>query len=235
MIDIIYLAHNRRAFTEASLAALRANTDWSQVRRALLYDDSSTDGTRELIEEAQMPVETIAVLGKFGSPVSVMNDYLCSIDPFTSGIFAKIDSDTMVPPNWLNACLQVMDENRNLDLLGIEAHMKLETGNVRRGYESARFIGGIGLMRQESFITLPRPSGRFGFGAYQARAHRADAAPIGWVTPGWIKPALPVFLLDRLPREPWVSLSLEYEAAGWQRPWPKYGEESQALWSWWCD
>lgn len=228
LIDLLFLACNRREFTQASLQALRVNTDWGKVGRAYLYDDNSTDGTPQCLLEPDLPVETRVISGVFGSPVSVMNHYLSALDATNNEIFAKIDNDTMVPPGWLGAALQVMDAHRNLDLLGIEAHRSLgvEANGVARAFEPASFIGGIGLMRQGSFITLPRPSGRFGFTAWQEKSP--------WVTKGWLKPALPVFLLDRLPREPWQSLSAEYVAKGWQRPWGQYEEKDRDLWSWWC-
>lgn len=53
------------------------------------------------------------------------------------------------------------------------------------------------------------PSGRSGFSEWQ---HTYQ--PVR----GWIRPDLPVALLDRVPLEPWLSLSQEYIANGWQRP-----------------
>jgi hypothetical protein len=46
-VELVYLAWNRKVFTEASFALLRANTDWDLVDRLVVYDDCSTDGTRE--------------------------------------------------------------------------------------------------------------------------------------------------------------------------------------------
>ena len=54
--------------------------------------------------------------------------------------------------------------------------------------------------------------GRFGFTEWQRRH-----SP----TRGWITPDLMVPQIDRVPLEPFVSLSAEYVAAGWQREWPK--------------
>jgi hypothetical protein len=53
------------------------------------------------------------------------------------------------------------------------------------------------------------------------------------VRKGWILPPLKVFLLDRLPMEPWASLSRKYIAAGDQRPWANYKPADAHLWSWW--
>ena len=51
---------------------------------------------------------------------------------------------------------------------------------------------------------------------------------------GWIVPPLKLFLLDRLPIEPWASLSKKYEAAGEQRFWTRYPlDAASQLWDWW--
>lgn len=225
MIDLLFLGCNRLAFTRASTAALLVNTDWRQVDRIILYDDSSTDGTAEYLESLRFPVEHEFRPGTYGSPVSVMIDYLMGIPPERDCTFAKIDSDVVTPPGWLGECLKIMHANPEVDLLGIEPMRPVIAGRAERAAEPADFIGGIGLMRNRAFITLPRPNGRFGFTAWQYKS--------GWVKPAWINPALPVFLLDRLPMEPWVSLSAEYVAKGWQRPWDKYAEHQSAMWGWW--
>lgn len=225
MIDILFLSCNRLEFTRASIVALIANTDWSQVGRVIVYDDSSEDGTREFLESLRFPVETEFRPGIYGSPVRVMIDYLCSIPSERDVTFCKVDNDTMLPPGWLGECLKVMKHHPEVDLLGIEAMRPVVTENTWRAAEEADHIGGIGLMRNRCFLTLPRPNGRFGFTAWQNKS--------GWVRKAWINPALPVFLLDRMPMEPWISLSREYIAKGWQRPWDRYSMEQSAMWDWW--
>lgn len=227
MIDLLYLAHNRREFTQASMPALLANTDWRFVRRLLIYDDDSTDGVTEYLQGLIYPVAHELRRAAFGGPVAVMNDYLVGMSPTERTMFAKIDSDTMVPRGWLAQSLQVMNQHPEVALLGIEAFHRVVTERLERSYEPAAHIGGIGVMRAGAFVTLPRPDGRFGFTAWQEKTPAAGR--------GFIKPSLPVFLLDRLPREPWLSLSREYVARGWQRAWGPYGESDRDLWSWWCE
>ncbi len=233
MIDILFLAHNRLAFTKACMENLVANTEWSEVARLVIYDDNSTDGTRELLQHAKYPVSVDFRFGEFGSPVSIMNHYLKS-NPTT--IFAKIDSDTMVPKEWLDSCLRIMHLHPRLDLLGIEAFRPVAPGlRDDRSFDPAVFIGGIGLMRTIAFRnSLPYPDGRQGFTSWQEREREVEKA--------WLNPALPVFLLDWIPREPWRSLTLEYVRNGWNRDWASifpdqcpYPEERKELWSWWCE
>lgn len=226
MIDIIYLAWNRLEFTKASMAAMIANTDWTRVRRLVVYDDGSTDGTREYLRSVAYPGRAEFVFARIGGPVAITNHYL-SNSP--SEIFAKVDNDTMLPPRWLNECLKVMDECPGLDLLGIEAFNPVEPEARHRSFRAAAHIGGIGLMRRRAFRTLPHhhgPGGRFGFTQWQ----RDNAG----VVKGWIDPSLPVFLLDKMATEPWADLSRQYIAQGWQRKWPQYADDCAALWNWWA-
>lgn len=230
-MEILYLAHNRRAFTEVSLAALLANTSWNRVSGIVLYDDNSTDGTAEVLERFvdRFPVvPRLVERVNFSSPVAVMNHYISTRH---ADLFCKIDSDTMVPPGWLDDCLDVMSRHPWLDLLGIEAWRSVEVSpRPGRMVDVAAHIGGIGLMRGRAFeYSLPRPDGRFGFTAWQQNAVKDKGEPI---RAGWLNPALPVALLDRLPIEPWASLSREYVANGWQRHWPPYSLEQSNLWEW---
>jgi hypothetical protein len=226
-VEIFFLAHNRRAFTEAALGALFANTPWSDVSALVLYDDGSTDGADEALDgfARRSPVPALVKRVHLGGPVACMNDYITTRRP---DMFAKIDSDTMVPPGWLGDCLSVMERHPWLDLLGIEAMVNaqrpVEPAPVSRRVDEAAHIGGIGLMRGRAFqYSLPRPDGRFGFTAWQEHYN---------VRCGWLNPALPVFLLDRMPMEPWAGLSREYVAKGWQRPWQAYLPNQQQMWEW---
>jgi hypothetical protein len=91
----------------------------------------------------------------------------------------------------------------------------------------ASHIGGIGLMRVSTFKRRTRlvANGRFGFTEWQ---HEYQPKR------GWITPDLPVVLLDRMPIEPWASLSARYISEGWQRRWTTYFEDA-GHWYWFPD
>lgn len=222
MIDLVYLAWNRLAFTRASVQAMIANTDWTQVRRLVVYDDGSTDGTREYLQSVEFPVAAEYIFRHLGGPVAITNDYL-SRKP--ADVFAKIDNDVLLPPHWLGECLKALEAHRELDLLGIEAFFQVQAAQSARAYVPAKHIGGIGLMRRRCFKTLPRPDGRFGFTAWQV-ANKA-------VIKGWLSPSLPVVLLDRMNTDPWLGLSRNYVSKGWQRNRPPYNDAERAVWEWW--
>jgi hypothetical protein len=230
VIDLLFVAYKRFEFVKASFENLCANTNWALVRNLYIYVDGDTEQPSDvrlwlMTQAPTPPVNTRVRAAQYGGPVAIMNDYLRGHD---APIFGKIDDDTMVPYGWLDACLDVMEKHPKLDLLGIEAFMPVGSSECERGYTAAKHIGGIGLMRRSAFDKeKPRARGRMGFTEFQ---HEHPE-----IQKGWINPALPVFLLDRLPLEPWASLSREYVKKGWQRPWPGYSAEHEHLWAWWAD
>lgn len=242
-LDIVYLARNRRAFTEVTIGCLIQNTNWSLVDRLIVYDDGSEDTTAEWLH-ATLPHlvyrhqirET-----NLGSPVAVMADYLAS-DP--ADWFVKLDNDVAVPDGWLDRLLEVRDgyPELGIDLLGFEAGMTIvpspTPGTVHvpddwdgcYGFEESSHIGGVGLMRSAALQTKNAPLAAapgttyYGFTEWQTRHPE--------VVRGWITPDLRAPLLDRVPVEPYVSLSDQYIEKGWQRPWGKYRDEVRWAFGW---
>jgi len=239
-VDLIYLARNRREFTVASLRSLIANTTWSLVSSLTIYDDGSTDGTQEVLRDAACQFETPTVLRQtlFGNPVAVMLDFLRT---GAAGWFARIDNNVIVPPGWLERCVATIEMHPQLDLLGIEApagtrEYELENVMSVRQYRDAGTssyarcdaVGAIGLMRAAVFQdreSLRQRSTDEDFADWQRQRPR--------LVKGWILPPIKLFLLDRLPHDPWSGLSRIYAARGWQRPRKSYGPEASALWAWW--
>lgn len=224
--DLLYLACNRLEFTCETFATLLANTDWRQVNQLFVYDDGSTDGTLEWLSEnmAHVPTQSRLVRTRFGSPVAAMADFFSNA---TAPFLAKTDNDTMLPPGWLTASLDVMNRHPELALLGIEA-MYPHNGDadVVRSYIPSPFVSGLGMYRRSAFArSLPQAHDRwYGFEEWQTGSERG-------LVRGWIAPALPVFLLDRCPFEPWTSLTSKYDRLGYHRSWPKYDRDS-TLWEW---
>ena len=225
-VDLFYLSSNRLEFTRETFSTLITSTDWRYVRELVVNDNNSVDGTREWLGQAihQVPVPVRYIKAGHLSPVAAMLQF---IQAARAPILAKLDNDTVVPPGWLQSSLDVMDRKPELSLLGIEAfHPHTYDQRIPRSYVPAEFISGLGLYKREVFArSRPRPIGKwFGFEEWQM------AQGAGLVR-GWINPALCLFLLDRIPFEPWLSYSNEYIARGWQRSWPKYDPDC-TLWHW---
>lgn len=226
MIDILLTTHNRKAYVEAVLATLLANTNWDLVHHLHILDDHSVDGTYEFLLDAvrDAPVETTVTTARFGGPVAAMNHML---DRTQMQVFAKIDSDTIVPPGWLDTMLDVMVDNPGLDALGTEPGFAepVQPDYVTRGYQPAAHVGGQGLFRVANLQKhRPLPKDRyFGF-TQQMRKH---------MTCGWIDPSIAAFNLDHIGSEPWRSLAEAYVAKNWSRSWPVYPSEFAPYYQWW--
>jgi hypothetical protein len=229
-VDLLYLACNRLEFTQETFKTLLANTDWRYVHELFVYDDGSQDGTRKWLGEnmRNVPVSTRFVKTQFGSPVTAMVHF---IESTRAPILAKTDNDAMLPPAWLRQSLEVLESHPELSLLGIEAmYPHSDDVNLVRSYTPAVFISGLGLYRRSAFAgSRPKMIDKwFGLEEWQT----AQGATL---VRGWITPALPVFLLDRFPFEPWSTYSNTYVTRGWQRVWPKY-DRMCTLWRWrWAD
>jgi len=222
----MYLACNRLEFTQETFTTLVNNTDWRHVHELFVYDDGSWDGTREWLEDNvdKAPVPTRFVKTNFGSPVAAMVNF---IESASAPILAKTDNDAMLPPAWLRQSVEVLDRHPELALLGIEAmYPHQDDIQLPRSYTPAEFISGLGLYRGQAFAqSRPVP-----FMKYYGLEEWQMAQGPGLIR-GWITPAIPVFLLDRLPFEPWTTYTDSYVARDWQRSWPKY-DPACTLWHW---
>jgi hypothetical protein len=249
-VSLLFPAFNRLAYTRESWAAMIMNTDWSLVRDLSIYDDGSTDGTAEWLQQQAWPECNVSFQrSDFHSPMGVTIDWARKAP---APLLAKIDNDTVVPPGWLNRALGIMQQAPSLEMLGLESMYSTrpgidgfpsayrskvlgETGGHRispqadqHGYNPAQVVSGIGLYRRRCFdFSQPKDGGYDGFEIWMARRR---------LSCGWIKPSLPLFLLDRMPTEPWASLSECYISQGWQRELSlklRYPAELSFLWDWW--
>lgn len=227
MIDLVYTSHNRLAYTQASFEALLLNTNWNLVSRLYIQDDNSEDGTFQYLLDrfkAEPPCQARIAQRNFGGPVAALNDALneCGKD-----VVAKIDNDVIVCPGWLEHMLGVLQANPVIDALGMEPGFGDHVAPLDKPRYPlrARWIGGIFLARASIFKTRPVMNDRWFGMTHFWRKH----------TTAWITPALPCFLLDHIPVEPWVSLAKEYVAKGWARPWEEYFEAPSPYWSWWVE
>ena len=231
MLDVLYLTHNRRAFTELTFQKLVENTNWDLVDHLIVYDDNSMDGALEEVTTRlpEVPVPWDLRKHDWGSPVAVMNDYVASTE---SDRFAKIDNDLAVPPGWLDAFVETMDADKSgVQLIGTESPFMGPPGEGWNGTYRVtpwRHIGGIGLMVTD-FFRKTGPMGVDGYHGFTGHQWNYDP-PRGWITPDLL-----VCLLDRCPVEPWKSLSEEYVNKGWQRRWGKMPGHFDMYWNWFTE
>jgi cellulose synthase/poly-beta-1,6-N-acetylglucosamine synthase-like glycosyltransferase len=219
-VDLLFLAKNRLAFTVESFRALRRNTNWERVNQLVLYDDGSTDGTLGFLERRARATGAELRQTSLGSAIRVCNDF---VRRSTADLVVKIDNDAMMPPGWLDTCLGIFERHPELQLLGLEE--RGIAGEVPYTYQPSDWVGGLFVARRSIFAGADLPqSSRVYYGWQTWHSGRFHS--------GWIKPSLPVFLLDRVPFAPWSELTREYEAKGWQRPWKRYTAADAHLWAW---
>lgn len=221
-VDILFLAKNRLRFTQDAFSTLVRNTDWSAVHKLVIYDDGSEDGTDEYLRDQARRMGAEFHATSLGAPVLAANRFATES---TADLVVKLDNDAIVPSDWLGVSLDVLDRNPETEVLGLEE--RGIPGRPPYHCRTARHVGGLYVARRAIFNRRPLAE--------------ASGIYFGWqewclargVVSGWLAPSLAVFLLDRLPVEPWLSLSREYERRGWQRPWPDYSPGRSALWIWW--
>lgn len=233
-VNLLYVAWNRRAFTEATFQALVANTDWDLVDTLHVHDDGSTDGTKNWLIDA-IDGLAVDVRVKFESqrlhgPVAAMNRHLGLFkETDDTKAFVKLDSDFVVAPGWLNELVRVSNDDPGCDIIGVQPRFgpPVAGESADRRIEAARHIGGIGLMRYRAFeVCHPVPNGLYGWTEFQTR-HPENRK-------GWIVPDLPCFCLDLIDLEPWSALALQYVAKGWAREWPNYLGGGESYYGWWA-
>jgi glycosyltransferase involved in cell wall biosynthesis len=220
-LDLLFLAKNRLEFTRESLAALKQNTDWTLVNHLVLYDDGSTDGTLEFLEEQAVEIGVELRQTNLGSAVTAANHF---IRRSRADLVAKCDNDAMYPPHWLEISLGVMQTYPELQVLSLEE--RDIKGEPPFSYQPAGRGDGLYIARREIFKnSLPTVRDKYWGWEFWMLTHN--------IRGGWLKPSLPVFLLDRLPFEPWRSLTQEYGAKGWMRLLGcEYTMARAYLWQW---
>lgn len=226
-VDLFMPTCNRFEYTRVALESLVQTSDQSLVNQLILVDSGSQDGTREYLEDfVKRRFLFPAVLIKTGAR-HIVHSMLAAREAAKSQVIAKIDSDSVPPPGWLPVALEVMRKHPELWALGIVPRGNAVVpakSNVERTYEPERYVGGVGLFRRDAWKDLkPEKAPYWGWTTHQYNS--------SWIK-GWLKPYLPLFLLDQLPFEPFVGLRKKYFELGSHRTQGGYSEAQEGYWSW---
>lgn len=216
---------NRAEFTRMVLEGLLENTPREHIAELLIIDAQSEDGTADYLKDMVCKLADLNARFIENPERQVVSSMVMAAHLATSDWIAKIDSDTIVPPQWLETCIDLVTRYPELWALGIEP--STDFGPVPpNGYRYARtrYVGGIGLFRKSAWDGLKPGSHMFsGWPEHQTS--------MSWVK-GWIHPPIKAFLLNRLPFEPFKSISLKYIKRGWQRVCSPYSETQAYRWDW---
>lgn len=225
MVSLFMPTMNRKEMAAIALDTLFKNTTPALVKELVIVDGSSDDGLHEyLVHRVAAPTPFPARLVTI-TQRHVVAAMQTGYEEIRSALIAKVDSDTMVPPQWLEALLSPMRRYDSLWVLGMQAWGEIkDVSPEERGFIAAEFVGGIGLFRREAWKgLLPLGDTYFGWNNHQA------SRPWG---KGWLNPSIKVFLLDCLPFEPFRTLRKVYREKGWHRTDSEYTEREELLWSW---
>jgi len=221
-VDILFPVLNRLEFTAISLDSVSRNTQSALVGKLIIVDGGSVDGAYEYVKKRSdhlpFPCEIMRIDEKH-----VVSAMLEGLRRSHTTIIAKIDNDMVMPPDWLEAGVDVMGRHQELWALGMHSLFGRRECVGNRTYESSSHVGGVGLFRREAWDGLvPTVAPYFGWTEHQ---HRSP-----WKK-GWIVPAIKAFPMDGLPFEPYIGLSKTYIKNGWQRDNGVYDEKERDLWS----
>jgi len=131
MIPILFLCYNRLEYTKKSLEALMATNYPIEV---YIHDNGSTDGTveylkivgdREQANNLNWPIAKIVYSEKNIGLNKPFNNFLRIYKD--SSFVAKVDNDTIMPPNWLNELFYVMTTKPELD--AVSAYLQRPPGS----------------------------------------------------------------------------------------------------------
>jgi hypothetical protein len=227
-VELAFFAKNRVEFTEESWCRLRQNTNWDLVDKIVFYDDGSTDGTLQFLQRQAQAMGAELRQTNFGSGLTARTDFFRRA---TCELLATVDNDAMYPPGWLEIGLELMGRKSELQYLCLENYFGLK-GPLPYTYRQSRTGDGLAIIRRSIFRGDDVPIA-------QDTYHGLDDWMIKHkIVVGWLKPAINVFLLDRVPLEPWCSISEKYVKNGWQRKLEgqpgvhRYTDAESYLWSW---
>lgn len=226
-VDLFIPTYNRLEYVKVCLESVFEATDPKLVNQLIVVDGRSEDGTDKYVKDAlkKSPFKSTFLSIPERHVVHAM---LAAKKVSQSTIIAKIDSDTVPCPGWLGVSLDVIHRHPKLWALGVlprTPSVVPPREGERRDYRPVSHVGGVGLFRAAAWDNLmPGPAPFHGWTAHQRRS--------SWEK-GWIRPDLPIFLLDQMPFEPFIRLRQHYFKKGWHRT-NKSGRslEWKSLWSW---
>lgn len=224
-VTLLLPTWNRVEFTRTVLENLIATTPAAHVNEMLMIDAGSEDGTAEYLKTAEEKLTAFNAKFFTNPERHVVSTMKMAARMASCEWIAKIDSDTIVPPGWLEACIGIVERHPEVWALGIEP--ATNPGPIPpegHRYARTRYVGGIGLFRKQAWEQIVP-----GSHCYAGWPEHQTQMP--WVK-GWVHPPIKVFLLDRLPFEPFKGLKLSYVKRGWQRISSPYPERAADQWAW---
>lgn len=180
MIPVLFTTYNRLDYTKLALRALNA----SRGIQIYIYDNHSTDGTREWIQDIPHSKQWKSFFATENTGVAGAMNWFLSVTKH-SELVGKVDNDTVVPPYWAET-LQGKIYSSHLDI--VQARHPIwdavyEGGNFDEWMKTMdqdkhdpsiyyhKFVGGSGILfRREVVDKIPHTDWKlYGWNTFQKR------------------------------------------------------------------
>jgi len=156
-IELVYVAYNRLEYTRLSLASLLQ--DPFQDFSIVIWDNGSTDGTREYLSEVQDPRISRKVFPDENAGLhGAFNDL---VQTSTADLVGIIPNDFILTPGWMQPLAKAHQDISNLGMVGCwhffpedfdydRAKHKIQEFNGHRILRHPWTGGGAGLVKRET-------------------------------------------------------------------------------------
>jgi glycosyltransferase involved in cell wall biosynthesis len=178
MISIIYSFHNRLEYNKITFPKFlyECLRDVGLIDNIFIYDDNSTDGSTEFIQNIinkfDYSILNIHFIKKVigNSTFQIIN----TVENCKSKYIVKVDNDILIPDHYFNTLLKTIIDNDEYGfLMAIENNNNFPQNiNVDKLVIEVPHIGGVGIFKKEIFnkITLKSENKFFGFTDFQNKA-----------------------------------------------------------------
>lgn len=118
---LMMVTYNRLDLTKETLAALvdRTNRPFNLV----IIDNGSSDGTVEYLKEYEksgMMDKLVIVYNEENKGIAIgRNQALAEANKLDTTWFSTIDNDVILPENWLSDCIEILKQNPNYGMVGV--------------------------------------------------------------------------------------------------------------------
>lgn len=149
-VEVIVPCFKRPEYAYACIEALEQAQKYENVKFHL-YDDFSDDGTDEILSQADLDKNVTINAKNFGLR-NILIDFIGKVEPTTRYI-AKVDNDVMMPKNWLNDLMAIMERN-DVDILSPNvcpsnaAEHLGEPDLDNKGFMYSHHVGGLWFMKR---------------------------------------------------------------------------------------
>lgn len=186
-VSIVYITYNRLEFTRITLPALIEKT--SVPFDLYLWDNASTDGTKEFLLEFNHPYIKDKILKSYNAGIGEPQDFLWKLG---TELVGKMDNDIAPSYHWLERMIKAFDANDKFGAIGAwHAWNRWEDSDLEYkvigdvAYIPCSHPGGNYIVRQSAVKDKKIPGGNISNRACMSWCTRAESVIEGIRKDGW--------------------------------------------------